>query len=347
MRKFMVVAILLLAVVLPQMAEAWNSTGHMVIAAMTYQGLQPRTRQTVDAILAKHPRCQEWKGQWKADIGAALSLYIFMRAATWPDEIRDEKYTWVKQAGVFVKKDGKVVIDPNKAAERKAYNHPNWHYVDYPLVPKSFAMRSRPTPNDDVIYGIKYSQKKVHTKTTSEPERAIYLSWLIHVTGDIHQPEHCATLFGNAFPYGDRGGNWFYVKTATRQPFELHGFWDALLGTSEAPKSVLDTAHKLAIDPTLVRSKFPELTKHKTVESWGLESRKDAVSTVYLRGTLTAAPAKFALDPKTKEPVLLSVDKPKANDLPKDYQSDATATARRRFALASYRLDDELARYLK
>jgi hypothetical protein len=314
MRKLTLVAVALV-LLLPQMAQAWNATGHMVVAAIAYRELTEEAKHKVDVVLAAHPGYAKWRSEWKAESGVPQGLYIFMRASTWPDEIRKEK---------------------------TGYNHPAWHYVDYPLVPPAFAMKPRPQPTDDLVYALDFSDAKVTAPATSPVERAVYLSWLIHATGDIAQPEHCATLVSKAFPYGDRGGNWFYVKTPDHEPFKLHEFWDELLGTSNKPTSILDIARRLESDPALARSFLGELAKNDTPTAWSLESRKAAIDLVYLRGGLRAAPAVFALDPRTRQPVLKRVDEAKAPLLPDNYQSDAISVARRSIALAGHRLHDEL-----
>ena len=57
--------------------------------------------------------------------------------------------------------------------------------------------------------------------------KAIALSWLFHLVGDVHQPLHTAQLFTVEYPNGHRGGNEICVRvTQARQPMDLHRFWD-------------------------------------------------------------------------------------------------------------------------
>src|SRR5262245_56580542 len=46
----------------------------------------------------------------------------------------------------------------------------------------------------------------------SDSDRAMALTWLFHLVGDVHQPLHTARLFTTIFPQGDRGGTRFYVR---------------------------------------------------------------------------------------------------------------------------------------
>jgi S1/P1 Nuclease len=60
-------------------------------------------------------------------------------------------------------------------------------------------------------------------KNENEPERkAIALSWLFHLGGDIHQPLHTARLFTVEYTQGDKGGNEICVRvTQGGQPMDL------------------------------------------------------------------------------------------------------------------------------
>jgi hypothetical protein len=74
------------------------------------------------------------------------------------------------------------------------------------------------------LYGIQQSEKTLSDSTTSAQEQALHLSWLIHLIGDVHQPLHCCSLFNSDYPTGDKGGNSFFIKPATKG-IPLHSFW--------------------------------------------------------------------------------------------------------------------------
>jgi hypothetical protein len=66
-------------------------------------------------------------------------------------------------------------------------------------------------------------------KETDPERRAIALTWLFHLVGDIHRPLHTAQLFTVEYPKGDRGGNEICVRvTQAGQPMDLHRFWGNL-----------------------------------------------------------------------------------------------------------------------
>jgi hypothetical protein len=58
-------------------------------------------------------------------------------------------------------------------------------------------------------------------------EKAIHLAWILHLTGDIHQPLHNASLVSARHPGGDGGGKAF--KLGNEWPGNLHAYWDGIL----------------------------------------------------------------------------------------------------------------------
>src|SRR5258707_10011420 len=61
-------------------------------------------------------------------------------------------------------------------------------------------------------------------------QRAVALTWLFHLVGDLHQPLHTIQLFSREYPHGDRGGNEVCIRLAPeRAPLDLHRLWDGLL----------------------------------------------------------------------------------------------------------------------
>lgn len=289
--------LLSLAILLPgATALAWDGAGHMTVAAIAYSQLSPKAKNQVIAILKSHPDYATWEASFdRRTTDLDLGAFVFMRASTWPDEIRRHHNT---------------------------YDHPRWHYVDYPLEPAAFRMQQGPAQNDDALYGIAQSEKALTDTKTSAEERAVYLSWLIHLIGDLHQPLHCGSLVDATYPQGDKGGNDFYVKPGS-SGISLHAFWDGLLGTSTKPQSRLNYA--IEIQKEYPRKALPELAKSTTPKDWSLESRQLAIKKGYLKGKLKGGTTADA-----------------APALPEGYTKSAKAVAERRAALAGYRLADEI-----
>ena len=143
-------AILLLALLfVARSTQAWSGAGHQVIAAEAYRQLSPALKAKVTEILKSHPDYEKWEKSFVSE-SASLDLptFIFMRCSSWPDEIR---------------------------RRGNHYDHPKWHYVDYPLRPAKFPVEPGPDPGNDILYGIRQSEKALASANTSAEERAVLL----------------------------------------------------------------------------------------------------------------------------------------------------------------------------
>jgi hypothetical protein len=282
-------------------ALAWSNGGHLLIATEAYQQLSSAQQAKVTEVLKAHPNYETWAGSFREETpGLDLGLLVFMKASVWPDEIH---------------------------RIHSQYDHPHWHYIDYPLRPPSFPMEPEPAPRDDALFGFDQCEQGLTNASTTPELRAVYLAYLIHLIGDLHQPLHCGSLFDDQFPNGDKGGNDFYVKPGSKG-IKLHSFWDELLGTSNKLNVQVD--HALEIRSRYRKSSLKELKRARTPKEWSLESRALAVEKVYLRGQIKG-----------------STRADRAPDLPVGYTKMAKAVAERRAALAGYRLADEIQKFLK
>ena len=315
MKRFLVACSLLLFPLCPRVA-AWSAPGHMIVTSLAYDQLTAAERMKFDAILRGHAKYATWKKAYPAAglPGLPLEKYVAMLASHYPDEIRNHD-------------------NPE--------TFPEWHYIDYPLLPPDFPMKPAPTPGDDVLTGIEKSAKAVRglTKIYDIRMRAKMLSFLLHLVGDIHQPLHCETLFDDKFlePEGDRGGNNAWVKPPGGHAIKLHAFWDQLFGSSgqlfhPLPLTmILASEHRAKeLAPIFPRTALPELAGHTTPVSWSLESRALAISDCWRRHALA-----YGLTEAT------------AAELPADYEEKAHTIANRQIALAGHRLADQLRGVLK
>ena len=195
--------ILLLALLLPLPAAAWNSAGHRLIAAVAWDQLDEQTRFAVTELLRQHPDYERWlKNDKDGDAGRTA----FIEASTWPDEIRqDERF--------FDPGDEPTPTPPGFPDMQR---HRDWHYINLPLDnpdrPATSGLFNKQLP---ALAGI------VGSPARSITERSYALPWLVHLTGDTHQPLHTV----------ERGGN----DQAIIDPFNprkgittLHAYWDAL-----------------------------------------------------------------------------------------------------------------------
>lgn len=59
-------------------------------------------------------------------------------------------------------------------------------------------------------------------------QKAIFIRYVLHVVGDIHQPLHNTAMFNATYPppSGDLGGNKQYIYDLEERNMLLHAFWD-------------------------------------------------------------------------------------------------------------------------
>jgi hypothetical protein len=290
---------LLAALIFPTPALAWNKAGHMVSGAIAYTELQktaPASVPRVIALLKKHPDyISKWQTQISNVPAGDRDLYLFMLAARWADDAR-------------------------KTAE----DRPTWHYVNLPFKLGSTAatIPASPTGEENILTALQQNRTLLEAPGTT-PKKAIALTWIFHLTGDIHQPLHTTKAVSTQFPLpeGDRGGTRFYIRAKEgRSTISLHKFWDDLILGSDRFQSVRNQSIALRQNADYQRANFPELTE-TSFDKWGKESYK-------------LAPAVYEN--------LQSGTKTDGKVLPDDYADTVKTIAQRRLVLAGYRLADYL-----
>lgn len=279
--------------------SAWDGAGHMLIAAEAFRRLPPELKAQAIEVLKQHPDYHQWVAAYHPNPDYDVAAYVFMRSSTWPDEIR--------RSG-------------------SPYDHPDWHFIDYPLKPPSFPFLPGPQPTNDVLFGVAQCERTLSDTNADPILRAVDLSYLIHLIGDMHQPLHCESFFDAEYPNGDRGGNDFYVKLA-QGGVRLHPIWDGLLGDVESP--IIQWRYARQIQTDYPQWMLPELRTDTTPVSWSLESRRLAIRYGYLYGHLRGGTNIESAPP-----------------LPDGYLVNAKPVAERQAALAGYRLADDIQKYL-
>jgi hypothetical protein len=129
---------------------------------------------------------------------------------------------------------------------------------------------------DPLPIALQANWRTLRDAEANSSDRALALSWVLHLVGDAHQPLHTVALFTKAaFVAGDRGGNDILVRG--RGP--LHGVWDDLLGTDASWPSVEAAARALEhAGPAPGKGATRELG----VEHWLLEGCDVARRAVYV-----------------------------------------------------------------
>jgi hypothetical protein len=204
------------------------------------------------------------------------------------------------------------------------YNHPKEHYVNYRILGDQGNKVEPPVPDDNVIDSYVAHLRQIRDPKIPAEEKAVHLSWILHQESDIHQPLHAVARFSKALPEGDRGGNEVHLpnpRGRAEWSNSLHAYWDDSLGGDEDPAAIERLAGELMAEHPLAG--FTDDLKKTNIRDWAEESVQICLKTVYTN-----------LDPETIN----------FKAVPAGYDDAAQKAARRRAALAGYRLADELKR---
>jgi hypothetical protein len=285
-------------------AHAWNSIGHMAVAYAAYQQMSPDLRTRAIALLQKNPDYNKWLTYIPAGTSDDdRNLYVFMMAATWPDEIKAD--------GSGYKLDGDAPPKTSEATNNTGYTdkymHKYWHFVNTPFSTDGTPLPANPTP--DAQTQIAAFRQVLADPNASDDLKSYDLVWILHLVGDVHQPLHCATRITAADHKGDGGGN--SVKL-TNEPGDLHGYWDNLLGVGDTKNYQVAVAAAKQLPPADSKA-----ASDGNEADWVQESFQLAQSDVY------QAPIGPALGPYTADAT---------------YATNAHTVAQQRVALAGARL---------
>jgi hypothetical protein len=213
-----------MAIALPFFAalpvQAWFNGGHVVVAYIAYRNLTPEARSRVDDLL----KLNNMYAQWTAGVPAnQKGLAAFVKAATWPDCIKDPKCS-----PGFTSDGGDNPPGASTDGQNIGYNdklmHKYWHYVDLPY---SAGAPGEPPKTPNALTQIKLFAEAI-SSSESDDVKSYDVVWLEHMVGDVHQPLHCTSRFTKNHPHGDAGGNLVYFCDNCKD--ELHAYWDGLLG---------------------------------------------------------------------------------------------------------------------
>lgn len=273
-RLVTLIALLALILLTPAPTQAWNYAGHRIIASIAWDQLTPETQAAMIKLLKQHPRYEQDFQSRMPDVikqgnPAVQDRWLFMRAATWPDLVRSFK-----------------------EADREKYHHGTWHYINQPIyldAASEQTLRSKLTvntvksirPGDDplqfnILQALEYNVARVKDPTVSPADKAIAVCWIMHLTGDSHQPLHSSALFSKgSFPEGDRGGNSIRIGKSN-----LHSQWDGLLGNSFKDSEIVSQAVGLARDPAL-KQLGEQASQNLNYAAWIDESHALAKSAGY------------------------------------------------------------------
>ena len=174
-------------------------------------------------------------------------------ASVWPDLIREREHPF------------------------HTHHHGLWHYENRPVGSNP---RSIPT-HGELLTELPRQSEKLADPSIPLDQRALALSWVVHLVGDIHQPLHSAALYDETFPQGDVAGNLYHVWLGN-QYLNLHNVWDSAGCRFLSPIS----AHRLESFVIYAQeqnpvSNFPMNAQVLDPNAWSDEGVELCHSTVY------------------------------------------------------------------
>jgi hypothetical protein len=329
LRKFLLIGSAVLASVSTS-AHAWDHPSHMTTAAIAFAEIErqrPDLIEPLGLMMMRHPDPAPF---WVAASGATDSRErarrMFIEASRWPD---DSKGT--------------------------SNDRLSWHSARFPIIADDVPAETRAliearegAPAGDAIEALHLQAAVLANPEAGADERALALSWFLHIAGDIHQPMHTTDLFSAEYPTGNAAGAMSYVWDPLQDSAAtLHILWDSNSFRSTALEDVDRYAAELVEKHP--RSTFPQLaprSKNPDFEAWVRETHQIGVEFAYGGGI------EFVSDPdkdqtteqmvgKIVNYILFGVspveDAPK---VPAEYWTQLQEVVQSQVTLAGYRMAD-------
>ena len=225
-------------------------------------------------MIRSHPDYNRMFAQGASDAirndPAALARYAFVHAAPWPDQIiyNDTGNRFYDELNPNAQPTPLLPGFPDMMRHRA------WHYFDHGISGDGTPVIEQPPPH----LMTELPRLLAEIGTADARQAAYDLPWLVHLTGDVHQPLHVTSRFLKSQPKGDAGGNFDFVEPGGN----LHALWDE----AAAPRDLSDadivryardiTADypandPLSLDPSIWADESFELDK-SAVYTFGLET---------------------------------------------------------------------------
>ena len=323
------VVLIALFILCPCLVQAFDHPSHMTTAAIAFQEIERRNPELIEKLgllFMVHPDASAFWVAAGDPRGADRAKRMFIEGVRWADD--------------------------NKGS---VYDRPTWHSARWAIIAENAPPEARAAaearkgrPAGQAIEALILNYIMMSSAETSPAERALSLSWLLHLVGDIHQPLHVSDQFSKDFPAGNAAGTQEYVMDPVgKMPIPLHLLWDSNIYRSTEWKDVEQNARELR--KKYPRSAFPEvkgLEGPGDFEKWARESYAVAVDFAYGYGIKTVSDPDKDTDPDkaVKKMVAYIVHGipplEEAPPLPDEYWEKLQQVVQRRITLAGYRIAD-------
>ena len=263
--RLMIIAASLLATCAAAPAMAWSEVSHMTTGAIAFDDLtasNPALLAKLEPIIAAHPHYAKIAARAGNLKGAARMRVIFQWLARWPDDARATEF-----------------------------DRPTWHYELRVVYGRTWLW---PFRNGEARKAFDLNFRALSNAKASPRDRAIALSWLMHIVGDIQQPLHAGHQMTADFPKTDEAGQLAFIR-AGRKTVGLHEYWDSSLdveGPVEATANRWSSILPALYPRAKIRLRTYAGTPQKQFSLWLDESLQLAKRVGYTGTALKATPNK-------------------------------------------------------
>lgn len=309
-------------------AQAWDHSGHMTTAAIAFTEIErthPELIEKLGMLLLGHPDPGPFWVASTDTMGHERTRRMFIEAARWADDVK-----------------GTI------------HDRPTYHTARYPLVREGASEETRALvearggePVGDALAALELHARILANPEANRDERALALSWLMHIVGDIHQPLHVTDLFDAENPTGNAAGSLSYVWDPLKDSATpIHILWDVNSFRS-TELSEIDSNAEMLLE-NYPRSSFPQLgepTANPDFNAWALEAHKIGVEFAYEQIEMTVDPDQDAAPDEIMAKIVnyvLNGVSPldDAPEVPAEYWEQLQVHSHSQIALAGYRIAD-------
>lgn len=166
----------------------------------------------------------------------------------------------------------------------------SWHYIDQPYSPDG--TKTHPAATQNAVWAIDQARTIIQSRKSTDYEKAVFLRFLIHIVGDIHQPLHCISRYNAQYPEGDKGGRLVPIQSKAAE--NLHAYWDRGMGLFYRINPYrLRTVSQIARDIEKEQGNNMSEVNDLDPQSWAQESYQLAKNHAYKINSSTTPAAQY------------------------------------------------------
>lgn len=252
-------------------SSAWSVNTHRLTGAIAYNDLKstnPELLAQVEQLIKAHPDYPMLLASSESEGGVADTQKMFGWLSRWADDIRGTPES-----------------------------RPKWHYQ---LRVVSGWTWLWPFSNGEASQAFNTNYTTLASPNANKKDRAVALSWLMHIVGDIQQPLHAGHKMASTFPMTDKAGLLAFVRNhPDTPPIDLHHYFDDILDEDCTGAEMFEaclTQIQILWPKQALSSELSAEPADRQFKLWLKQSRQLAKQKVY-QGGFAEASAKSELAP--------------------------------------------------